>query len=87
MLVFDGFFGGLGGHQIYVREQVWQNFRQTIEMLHARHADLMIGLESFSPKPAEPLDMGEHPIRSSRHPLPQVQPRRQAEQRGLRADP
>ena len=49
MLVFDGFFGGLGGHQIYVREQVWDNFCQTIEMLHARHANLMIGLESFSP--------------------------------------
>lgn len=49
MLVFDGFFGGNGGQNPYVREQVWDNFCQTIETLQAKHPDLMIGLESFSP--------------------------------------
>jgi hypothetical protein len=31
------------------RERVWDNFRESVETLQARHPDLFIGLESFSP--------------------------------------
>lgn len=49
MVIFDAFVGGLGGYQVYLREQVWDNFRETIEAARARLPGLMIGLESFSP--------------------------------------
>jgi hypothetical protein len=49
MLVFDGYVSGYGGLQPYIRERVWDNFRDTIESLQTRDPNLFIGIESFSP--------------------------------------
>lgn len=49
LLVCDAYVGGLGGHQIYWREKVWDNFRETVEALQQKYPDMMIGLESYSP--------------------------------------
>jgi hypothetical protein len=49
LLIFDSYVGGYGGNDVYWREQVWDNFRETIEALQAKYPDLFIGLESVSP--------------------------------------
>ena len=49
MLIFDGYVGRYNDDQPYVRERVWDNFRETVEALQAQHPDLFVGVESFSP--------------------------------------